>query len=124
MLVGHTGGVFHAAFSPDGSRILTASDDGTARLFRVLATTHNSSTGPAATDAPVRLRYGHGYMPNGMWNGGVRSILEDSKGNYWFGSSHEGVCRFDGESFTYFTVEDGLSNNQIRTIQEDQNGVV
>jgi ligand-binding sensor domain-containing protein len=54
----------------------------------------------------------------------VRSILEDSKGNYWFGSSDEGVCRFDGKSLTYFTVKDGLSDNQIRSIHEDRNGVV
>lgn len=54
----------------------------------------------------------------------VRSILEDSKGNFWFGSWKEGVCRFDGESFTYFTTEDGLSDNQIRSIREDRNGVV
>ena len=54
----------------------------------------------------------------------VRSILEDSKGNYWFGSWSEGVCRFDGKSLTYYTVEDGLSDNQIRSIQEDRNGVV
>ncbi|MBY0457599.1 MAG: hypothetical protein K2V38_09700, partial [Gemmataceae bacterium] len=47
----------------------------------------------------------------------VRSILEDSKGNFWFGSWKEGVCRFDGESFTYFTMEDGLSDNQIRSIR-------
>ncbi len=54
----------------------------------------------------------------------VRSILEDSKGNYWFGSWNEGVCRFDGKSFTYFTMEDGLTDNQIRSIHEDRNGVV
>ena len=54
----------------------------------------------------------------------VRSILEDSRGNYWFGSWSEGVCRFDGESLTYFTAEDGLSDNQIRSIHEDRNGVV
>ena len=54
----------------------------------------------------------------------VRSILEDSKGNYWFGSWEEGVCRFDGKSLTYFTVNDGLSDNQIRSIHEDRNGVV
>ncbi len=33
VLVGHTGGVNHAAFSPDGSCIVTTSDDGTARLW-------------------------------------------------------------------------------------------
>ncbi len=32
-LTGHTGGVIVAAFSPDGSRIVTASDDGTARVW-------------------------------------------------------------------------------------------
>src|SRR5690242_14536301 len=54
----------------------------------------------------------------------VRSILEDSKGNYWFGSWNEGVCRFDGKRLTYFTKKDGLSDNQIRSIHEDRNGVV
>jgi ligand-binding sensor domain-containing protein len=54
----------------------------------------------------------------------VRSILADSHGNYWFGSWNEGVCRFDGECLTYFSVDDGLSDKQIRSIQEDRNGVV
>lgn len=52
----------------------------------------------------------------------VRSIFEDSKGNLWFGSDQEGVCRYDGKSFTYFTTKDGLCDNQIRTIQEDAHG--
>lgn len=52
----------------------------------------------------------------------VRSMLEDSKGNYWFGSWKEGVARFDGKMLTYFTVDDGLSDNQIRSIYEDRNG--
>src|SRR5262245_48319947 len=64
-------------------------------------------------DAPVLLRFET-----------VRSILEDSKGNYWFGSWKEGVCRFDGKSLTYFTVDDGLSDNQIRSIHEDHNGII
>ncbi len=58
------------------------------------------------------------------YSSGIRCILQDSKGNYWFGSHQEGVCLFDGENFTYFTIDDGLSDNQIRTIQEDQNGVI
>jgi streptogramin lyase len=69
---------------------------------------NDSATGPS-----TRLRFET-----------VRSILEDSKGNYWFGSWNEGVARFDGESLTYFTKEDGLTDNQIRSIHEDQNGVV
>jgi ligand-binding sensor domain-containing protein len=52
----------------------------------------------------------------------VRSIFEDSKGNFWFGSNEEGVCRYDGNEFIYFTVQDGLTDNQIRNIQEDSLG--
>ncbi len=59
-----------------------------------------------------------------VFTSGIRSILQDSKGNYWFGSHQEGVCLFDGKTFTYFTTDDGLSDNQVRTIQEDQNGVI
>ncbi len=58
------------------------------------------------------------------FSSGIRSIFEDSRGHFWFGSHQEGVCRFDGEKLTYFTVEDGLSNNQVRSIFEDSNGVV
>lgn len=69
--------------------------------------------GGCSSQPPARLRFEV-----------VRSILEDSKGNFWFGSWKEGVCRFDGERLTYFTMEDGLSDNQIRSIREDRSGVV
>lgn len=72
-----------------------------------------SALNDSAIGPPARLRFET-----------VRSILEDSKGNYWFGSWKEGVCRFDGKSLTYFTVADGLSDNQIRSIREDRSGVV
>ncbi len=52
----------------------------------------------------------------------IRAIYIDSKGNYWVGSHKEGVCRFDGKSYTYFTTEDGLADNQIRSIKEDKFG--
>ena len=55
---------------------------------------------------------------------GVRSILEDSKGNIWFGSNNEGVCLLQNGKFQYFTTENGLSNNQVRNIYEDKNGFV
>lgn len=55
---------------------------------------------------------------------GVRAIFQDSKSNYWFGSHKEGVCLFDGNKFQYFTTDDGLQGHQIRSIQEDDNGVI
>ncbi|GAB5552558.1 MAG: hypothetical protein Sapg2KO_21490 [Saprospiraceae bacterium] len=55
---------------------------------------------------------------------GIRSILQDSRGDYWIGSHNEGICRFNGETFEYFDTDDGLSHNQVRTIQEDGGGII
>lgn len=55
---------------------------------------------------------------------GVRSILEDSKGNIWFGSYNEGVCLLQNGKLQYFTTENGLSDNQVRSIYEDKNGII
>ena len=53
---------------------------------------------------------------------GIRAIFQDSKGNYWFGSHNEGLSVYNGISFEYFTTDEGLADNQIRTIQEDKYG--
>ena len=55
---------------------------------------------------------------------GIRAIFQDSKGNYWFGSLQEGVAVYNGKSFKYFTRNEGLSDNQIHSIQEDKEGVI
>lgn len=55
---------------------------------------------------------------------GIRAILQDNKGNYWFGSHNEGVSFYNGKSFEYFTTLEGLQDNQIRSIQEDKNGII
>ncbi len=54
----------------------------------------------------------------------IRAILQDSSGNYWFGSDNEGISRFDGKSYTNFSVEDGLPDLQVRTIQEGGDGTI
>lgn len=50
----------------------------------------------------------------------VNSILEDREGNLWFGTTGEGVYRYDGESFHQFTAGDGLKSNFVYCIFEDQ----
>ncbi|WP_276482352.1 ligand-binding sensor domain-containing protein [Paraflavitalea pollutisoli] len=55
---------------------------------------------------------------------GVRAILEDSKGNTWFGSNREGVCMLKDGQLQYFTTQNGLSDNQVRSIYEDKNGII
>jgi len=48
--------------------------------------------------------------------------LQDNAGNLWFGTTGEGVYRFDGKSFVQFTVKEGLSNNTIYAMVEDGAG--
>lgn len=55
---------------------------------------------------------------------GIRSIYQDTEGNYWFGSDREGVARYDGNSFSYYSIEDGLAATQVRSIQEDSRGTI
>ena len=55
---------------------------------------------------------------------GIRAILQDHKGNYWFGSHNDGVSYYNGKSFEYFTTNEGLSDNQIRSIEEDKHGKI
>lgn len=52
----------------------------------------------------------------------IRSIFQDSKGNYWFGTNSNGVYRYDGKMLLQYTVNDGLSDNQVQSIQEDEFG--
>lgn len=55
---------------------------------------------------------------------GIRAIFQDSKGNFWFGSLQEGVAVYKNASFIYFTAQDGLTDNQIHSIQEDKEGII
>lgn len=52
----------------------------------------------------------------------IRCILQDRAGNFWFATDGEGVCRYDGKSYTYFTQRDGLCSNFVWSIQEDRRG--
>ena len=52
----------------------------------------------------------------------VHCGLQDKAGNLWFGTTGDGVYRYDGKSFTNFTIKDGLDTNQILSILEDKSG--
>jgi ligand-binding sensor domain-containing protein len=51
----------------------------------------------------------------------VYSILKDKNGSVWFGTQAEGVCRYDGKSFVWFT-EKGLRGPAVLGIFEDSKG--
>lgn len=50
----------------------------------------------------------------------VTRIIEDRKGNIWFGG--DGLSRYDGRSFTTFSAKDGLTNPSVWSILEDKQG--
>jgi ligand-binding sensor domain-containing protein len=49
-------------------------------------------------------------------------VLEDRKGNFWFGSKDSGVYYYNGKSFQHFTTKDGLASNMALHIYEDKAG--
>jgi signal transduction histidine kinase/ligand-binding sensor domain-containing protein/DNA-binding response OmpR family regulator len=54
----------------------------------------------------------------------VRCILEDRAGNFWVGTEGDGLLLFDRITGRYkrYSMEDGLSNNSVLRILEDDKG--
>ncbi|MBL7808529.1 MAG: hypothetical protein JNN28_11965 [Saprospiraceae bacterium] len=97
-------------------------------LFAVLLSSCQSPEPPKhaplpPAPAPVRHANNQHFKANLATNmdPGVLSILQDQSGYYWFGTN-SGVYRYDGQSLIVFTTEDGLYQNQVQNIQEDENG--
>lgn len=58
-------------------------------------------------------RYGH-----------VRCGMQDRAGNLWFGTTENGLYKYDGKSFRQYLVTDGLSSNCVNDILEDKEGKI
>ena len=69
----------------------------------------------------------------GLRGGVINSLLEDSSGNLWITYNRDGITRFDGDTFTTFLIEPGLSPSDwnpvdyksdfaIHDIEEDHQG--
>jgi ligand-binding sensor domain-containing protein len=54
----------------------------------------------------------------------VNSSLQDKAGNLWFGTSGDGVYKYDGKSFTQFTTSNGLNSNSACVLLEDKSGKI
>lgn len=49
-------------------------------------------------------------------------VFQAKNGDYWFGSNGQGVYRYDGKMIVKFSTRDGLADNQVREILEDNVG--
>lgn len=54
--------------------------------------------------------------------GKVWCLTQDRQGNIWIARDGLGACRFDGQSFTHFTKNEGLCSNNVSNIIEDKEG--
>lgn len=52
----------------------------------------------------------------------ILSIYQDSRLNYWFGSRGHGAFKYDGKKLIQYEKKDGLLDQDIWGIQEDQQG--
>jgi ligand-binding sensor domain-containing protein len=61
------------------------------------------------------------YQATTNW---VTDIMQDRKGDIWFGRSGYGACSYDPATgkFTQFTKKDGLSSDCVQAIMEDAQG--
>ncbi len=64
------------------------------------------------------------YHEDWMKQREIRGILEDRQGALWFATEGGGVTRYDGETWTTFTTEDGLGNLSVFAPIEDREGVL
>jgi len=59
----------------------------------------------------------------GLPNGYIAEIFEDSDGVIWIGYGLEGLIKWkDGKIIKYFTKKDGLASNRINAIAQDKDG--
>jgi ligand-binding sensor domain-containing protein len=53
----------------------------------------------------------------------VKAIAEDGAGHVWIGTT-SGLYEYDGEYFTRYTVDEGLSSNDVWSVVVDSSGTV
>ena len=66
------------------------------------------------------LGYKEGFDNKEQVSQYVRKIFQDKKGHLWFGSNAVGVSRYDGDTLSYFSINEGLSGSQVTGIIEDE----
>ncbi len=65
----------------------------------------------------------HFNKDNGLAGNVAYCIAQDNDGFIWIGTEN-GACRFDGTTFKTFTVEDGLTDNEVLEVFCDSRGRV
>jgi len=101
---------------------LVTADVGLPEPVEVASAVTGTGQGKRLTDLHVVVREGTGGVSApGPATESVLCLAEDAAGNLWVGTDR-GLSRFDGETWTTFTQEDGLGSNLIGGLQVDMRG--
>lgn len=88
----------------------------------VLSSSHSTAqftaTPPSAGQAKIKRIAGINDTRN------IAAGLQDRNGILWFGTSGDGLYKFDGKQFTHYTMKDGLSGNFVSSLLEDRSGTL
>lgn len=78
--------------------------------------------GPGKNNLPKETE--HPKLIKNTGNGNVQCSMQDKAGIIWFGTSDNGLYKYDGKSFGQFLVTNGLNSNNISCILEDNDGKI
>ena len=112
-LHGHTDPVWAIAFSPDGARLATASDDGTAIIWD--ATT--GQTLLSLTTHATRGRHGLAFSPDGTR---LITASDNRTATVWNSDTGEEVLTLDGHTDGVSSVAFSPDGSRIATASEDR----
>ena len=97
----------------------------TTLLFFVILSVLTSCNGQPTylKDNPFLLKeiYVKGDTVNELGSS-IMVIYQDKKNTYWFGSWKTGLYKYDGKTLVNYTTKQGLYNNRIDDIKEDNSG--
>ena len=74
---------------------------------------------PAAPDEPGETRDQAAQISEY-----IREVFQDRDGDFWFGTNGDGVCRYDGKSLTYLSLDEGFGGTAVRGILQDKDGAM
>jgi len=90
--------------------------------FLTILLFETACNGPVKKDLPKEKE--HPKLIKNIGNGNVQCGMQDRASNLWFGTSDNGLYKYDGKSFRQFLVADGLNSNSINDILEDKDGKI
>jgi ligand-binding sensor domain-containing protein len=96
-------------------------------LIALISTTScnaQNKTGSLENNATARTEYPKLPRTSNSHRDNVHCGLQDKAGNLWFGTTGDGVYRYDGKAFVNYTEKDGLGNNRVFAMLEDKDGFI